>query len=56
MASSTSLVHSAIERVVPQWSLKDSYSGMVQLMTLYLVAVGLLLVFPWLATWLRSVN
>jgi tripartite ATP-independent transporter DctM subunit len=45
-----------LKGVVPQWNLKDIYAGMVQFMVLQLLAVGLLLVFPKLATWLPSVN
>lgn len=43
-----------LKGVVPQWSLRDIYAGMVQFMVLQLVAVGLLLIFPKLATWLPS--
>lgn len=45
-----------LEGVVPQWSLEDIYAGMVQFMLLQVVGVGLLLMFPKLATWLASVN
>jgi TRAP-type mannitol/chloroaromatic compound transport system permease large subunit len=45
-----------LKGVVPQWSLKDIYAGMVQFMLLQMVGVGLLLMFPKLATWLVSVN
>ena len=45
-----------LKGVVPQWSLKQIYSGMVQFMVLQMLAVGLLLLFPKLATWLPSVN
>jgi tripartite ATP-independent transporter DctM subunit len=45
-----------LKGVVPQWSLKDIYAGMVQFMVLQVVGVGLLLIFPKLATWLASVN
>jgi len=45
-----------LKGVVPQWSLREIYSGMVQFMVLQLVAVGILLVFPKLATWLPSIN
>ena len=45
-----------LKGVVPQWSLKDIYAGMVQFMVLQLVGVGILLLFPKLATWLPSVN
>jgi tripartite ATP-independent transporter DctM subunit len=45
-----------LKGVVPQWSLKDIYAGMVQFMVLQVVGVGLLLIFPKLATWLALVN
>ncbi len=45
-----------LKGVVPQWEMKDIYAGMVQFMILQLVGVGLLLIFPKLATWLPSVN
>ena len=45
-----------LKGVVPQWELKDIYAGMVQFMILQLVAVGLLLIFPKLATWLPTLN
>ena len=45
-----------LKGVVPQWDLKDIYAGMVQFMVLQLLAVGLLLIFPKLATWLPSVT
>ncbi len=45
-----------LKGVVPQWHMKDIYAGMVQFMILQLVAVGLLLIFPRLATWLPGVN
>ncbi|MCA0242675.1 MAG: TRAP transporter large permease subunit [Proteobacteria bacterium] len=45
-----------LKGVVPQWELKDIYAGMVQFMVLQLVAVGLLLMFPKLATWLPSLG
>jgi len=45
-----------LKGVVPQWELKDIYAGMVQFMILQLVAVGLLLIFPKLATWLPALN
>ena len=43
-----------LKGVVPQWELKQIYAGMVQFMVLQLVGVGLLLVFPKLATWLGA--
>ena len=45
-----------LKGVVPQWSLREIYSGMVQFMVLQVVAVGILLVFPKLATWLPGIN
>jgi len=45
-----------LKGVVPQLSLKLIYSGKVQFMILQLVAAGLLLLFPKLATWLPGVN
>jgi TRAP-type mannitol/chloroaromatic compound transport system permease large subunit len=42
--------------VAPDWQLKDIYAGMVQFMVLQIVAVGLLLMFPALATWLPKQN
>jgi tripartite ATP-independent transporter DctM subunit len=45
-----------LKGVVPQWELKQIYAGMVQFMILQLVAVGILLMFPKLATWLPSLN
>lgn len=45
-----------LKGVVPQWSLKDIYAGMVQFMILQIVAVAILLLFPKLATWLPSIN
>jgi tripartite ATP-independent transporter DctM subunit len=42
--------------VVPQWQLKDIYKGMVQFMVLQLLGVGLILMFPKLATWLPGIN
>ena len=45
-----------LKGVVPQWELKQIYAGMVQFMILQLIGVGLLLIFPKLATWLPSVS
>lgn len=36
--------------------LKDIYAGMVQFMVLQVLTVGLLLIFPSMATWLPSIN
>lgn len=45
-----------LKGVVPQWELKQIYAGMVQFMVLQLAGVGLLLLFPKLATWLAAAN
>jgi tripartite ATP-independent transporter DctM subunit len=43
-----------LKGVVPQWDLKDIYAGMVQFMVLQILAVGLLLMFPGMTTWLTA--
>ena len=43
-----------LKGVVPQWDLKDIYAGRVQFMVLQILAVGLLLVFPGMTTWLTA--
>ena len=43
-----------LKGVVPQWDLKDIYAGMVQFMALQILAVGLLLMFPGMTTWLAT--
>ena len=43
-----------LKGVVPQWDLKDIYAGMVQFMALQILAVGLLLMFPGMTTWLTT--
>lgn len=45
-----------LKGVLPQWSLKDIYLGMLQFMALQVLAVGILMLFPKLATWLPGVN
>jgi len=45
-----------LKGVVPQWELKQIYSGMVQFMVLQVLAVVILMIFPKLATWLPAVN
>ncbi len=45
-----------LKGVVPQWEMRDIYAGMVQFMILQLIGVGIMLLFPKLATWLPSVN
>lgn len=41
-----------IKGVVPDWSLKDIYAGMMQFMVIQVIGLTLLIVFPELATWL----
>ncbi|MBI5899028.1 MAG: TRAP transporter large permease subunit [Rhodocyclales bacterium] len=45
-----------LKGVVPQWELKDIYSGMSQFMILQLIGVALLMMFPKMATWLPTLN
>jgi tripartite ATP-independent transporter DctM subunit len=45
-----------LKGVVPQWSMKDIYLGMVQFVVLQVLAVLLLIEFPVLVTWLPSVT
>jgi tripartite ATP-independent transporter DctM subunit len=45
-----------LKGVVPQWELKDIYAGMLQFMMLQVLTVGLLMLFPKLATWLPTVG
>ncbi len=44
-----------LKGVVPDWKLGDIYMGMMQFMVLQLVALGLVLAFPEIATWLPEV-
>lgn len=44
-----------LKGVVPDWSLKDIYVGMIQFMGLQVLGMVLLIVFPQLATWLPVV-
>jgi tripartite ATP-independent transporter DctM subunit len=41
-----------LKGVVPQWSLKEIYAGMVQFMALQVTGMGIIIAFPGLATWL----
>jgi tripartite ATP-independent transporter DctM subunit len=41
-----------IKGVVPDWSLKDIYAGMLQFMVIQVIGLTLLIIFPELATWL----
>ena len=43
-----------LKGVVPQWELNDIYAGMVQFMVLQLLGVGMLLIFPQIATFLLA--
>lgn len=44
-----------LKGVMPDWDLKDIYTGMVQFMGLQLLGAGILLFFPQVALWLPSV-
>jgi tripartite ATP-independent transporter DctM subunit len=44
-----------LKGVVPQWSLQEIYSGMVQFMGLQMVGMAIVVIFPSLATWLPQV-
>ncbi len=44
-----------LKGVVPQWSLQEIYSGMVQFMGLQMLGMAIVVVFPSLATWLPQV-
>lgn len=44
-----------IKGVVPDWSLKDIYHGMMQFMVIQVIGLILLLIFPEIATWLPKV-
>jgi len=41
-----------LKGVVPQWSLKEIYAGMMQFMMLQVTGMAIVMVFPGLATWL----
>ena len=41
-----------LKGVVPQWELNQIYAGMVQFMVLQMLGVGLLLMFPKIATYM----
>ena len=41
-----------LKGVVPQWSLREIYAGMMQFMVLQVTGMGILVAFPGLATWL----
>jgi TRAP-type mannitol/chloroaromatic compound transport system permease large subunit len=44
-----------LKGVVPQWSLQEIYSGMVQFMGLQMLGMAIVVAFPSLATWLPQV-
>jgi len=44
-----------LKGVVPQWSMKDIYLGMLQFVFLQLLIVAILIKFPFFITWLPSV-
>lgn len=41
-----------LKGVVPQWSLKDIYYGMMQFMVIQLIGLALLIIFPQIVLWL----
>lgn len=41
-----------LKGVVPQWSLKEIYAGMMQFMALQVTGMAVVIIFPGLATWL----
>jgi len=43
-----------IKGVVPDWSLRDIYHGMMQFMAIQLIGLILLIIFPEIATWLPN--
>jgi tripartite ATP-independent transporter DctM subunit len=43
-----------LKGVVPHWGLRDIYAGMMQFMVLQLIGLGLLFLFPVMATWLPA--
>jgi tripartite ATP-independent transporter DctM subunit len=43
-----------IKGVVPDWSLKDIYHGMMQFMVIQVIGLILLIIFPEIATWLPT--
>ena len=45
-----------LKGVVPQWSMKDIYLGMLQFVVLQVIVVAILIKFPFLVTWLPSVT
>jgi len=44
-----------LKGVVPEWSLKDIYFGMMQFMVLQCIGATLIIIFPAIATWLPEV-
>ncbi len=45
-----------LKGVVPQWSMKDIYLGMLQFVFLQALVVAILIKFPFFITWLPSVS
>ena len=45
-----------LKGVVPEWSMKDIYLGMIQFIGLQLIVVGLLVIFPGIVYWLPRVT
>src|SRR3546814_12356381 len=45
-----------LKGVVPQWSMKDIYLGMIQFVAIQFLVVLLLIEFPILVTWLPTVT
>lgn len=43
-----------LKGVVPDWSLKDIYGGMLQFMVIQVIGLVLLIIFPEIATWLPN--
>lgn len=43
-----------IKGCIPEWKLWDIYKGMLQFVCCQLVVIALLLIFPWLITWLPN--
>lgn len=41
-----------LKGVAPNWDLKDIYYGMMQFMTVQIIGLAVVFIFPWLALWL----
>jgi len=44
-----------LKGVVPEWDLKDIYTGMMQFMVIQLIGLLLIIAFPQIALWLPGV-